>query len=79
MYMTHWCPVCVQAHRWLKDGKYTFVALDVERNALARAQHASLNPAGTVPTFVVGQTVVVGFSPERMEALVTREAAKRAD
>jgi glutaredoxin len=77
MYMTRWCPVCTDAHRWLQEGEYTFVALDVERNALAQAQHRSLNPAGSVPTFVIGRTVVVGFAANQLRAVMQRESARQ--
>ena len=62
MYMTSWCPVCRRARAWLQSIGEPFVEYDVEQDDAATRSFLSLNPRGSVPTFVIGGRVYVGFN-----------------
>jgi glutaredoxin len=77
MYMTEWCPVCMKARTWLKDGGFRFSELDVERDFRARSIMRSLNPRGAVPMFDVDGRIVIGFDPELLELTIRHAAVER--
>ncbi len=78
MYMTAWCPVCTAARRWLEEGGYRFVELDVEEDERARFVLSQLNPRGSVPMFAIEGRVVIGFDPDMLHAVLERVVAERA-
>jgi glutaredoxin len=78
MLMTRSCPVCRAARRWLTAEGHVFVERDVEADPRAAALLLAVNPRGAVPTFLVDDLVLVGFSPELLRSAVATAADLRA-
>jgi glutaredoxin len=66
MYVTAWCPVCVDAEAYIKDKNYPYVKYDVEKDSSAKARAAGY-PGRGVPLIVVGGRNFRGFSPKTLE------------
>jgi glutaredoxin len=79
MYMTEWCPYCQKAREWLREGRYSFVEVDVERDEKAATLLHMLNPRGSVPMFDVDGQIVVGFEPSTLREALYRAAQRRQD
>jgi glutaredoxin len=79
MYSTSWCDVCKAARRWMNEEGLQFTDLDVEKSETDKVLHRSLNPRGTVPTFDVEGTVLVGFDRRRMMDTVKQAAEKHLE
>lgn len=77
MYMTHWCPVCTRASEWLQANGFRVVEFNVEADEHASRIHLLLNPRGSVPTFDIDGTTMVGFSARGFELVVARLATLR--
>jgi glutaredoxin len=77
MYITTWCPVCVRARGWLTRNGYRFVEHDVEKDERAAMIHRALSPRGSVPMFDVDGTVVIGFNPAVLNAVILRAVRER--
>jgi glutaredoxin len=77
MYMTDWCPYCDRARDWLREGGYSFVEHDVERDERAAAVLIALNPRGSVPMFDVDGRIVIGFEPDVLQAAIRDAVADR--
>lgn len=77
MYSTSWCDVCKAARRWMTEEGYRFKDLDVEASKTDSIVHKSLNPRGTVPTFDVEGTVLVGFDERRMAEAIKAKAESK--
>ncbi len=77
MYMTSWCPVCAKAHAWLEREGYRFVELNVEEDEHAAYVHRAFSPRGSVPMFDVEGTILIGFDPQLLRAVVFRAARDR--
>jgi glutaredoxin len=69
MYMTTWCPYCRQARNFFDRHGIAYVEYDVERNSSAWRENKRLGGGG-VPTIVVGDEVVRGFSPGELTELL---------
>ncbi|RMG21053.1 MAG: hypothetical protein D6729_01635, partial [Deltaproteobacteria bacterium] len=75
LYGTAWCGYCKKARRWLKRRGIPFVDRDVERDPEAvqelarKARAAGVLPRG-VPVIDVAGELVLGWSPEALEAAV---------
>jgi glutaredoxin len=50
---------------------------DIERDSSARERARRLNPRGSVPTIDVDGQLMVGFSAQRLEYLVSMAAQRR--
>jgi len=77
MYSAPWCDVCKAARRWLSAEGYKFTDLDVEASKTDSIVHRSLNPRGSVPTFDVEGTVLVGFDERRMLQAIKSKAESK--
>jgi glutaredoxin len=78
MYSTSWCPACKAAREYMTSKQIPYVDNDVDQSESARAILKRLNPRGSIPTIDVDGEVMVGFSAERIEAMLQRAAQKRA-
>jgi glutaredoxin len=79
MYSTTHCPVCVNARRWMLEQKIPYVEKDVEKDRQATAELQQKGAAQNVsvrgvPVFDVYGTIVPGFDPATIAALVNRGA-----
>jgi glutaredoxin len=74
MYSASWCSVCRAARSYLQSASIPFTERDVDTDASAAAEVRRLNPRGSVPTFDVEGTPVIGFSrPALEQAIATAE------
>ena len=69
MYTTTWCPYCKQARKFFDRHGIVYVEYDVERNGKAWRENKRLGGGG-VPTIVVGDEVVSGFSERELTELL---------
>jgi glutaredoxin len=69
MYATTWCPYCKQARKFFDRHGIVYVEYDVERNGKAWRENKRLGGGG-VPTIVVGDEVVSGYSERELSELL---------
>lgn len=75
LYSTSWCSVCRRARAWLEQRGTAFVEKDIEKDPAAaaelmeKAKAAGISPSG-VPVIDVHGTLVQGFDPARLNALL---------
>jgi glutaredoxin 3 len=77
VYVTSWCPVCVRARAWLEARGYRYTPVDVEQNLEAALRLRRLSPRGSVPTFDVDGSILVGFDAAALHDAIARAAATR--
>ena len=75
VYGTSWCGVCRQARQYLMQHKIPFADKDVETDEAAARELADKAarlgvPTDRVPILDVRGRLLVGFDPERVEALL---------
>ena len=68
-YTTKTCPHCINAKNYMKNAGILFEERDVNENPSARDEYQKLGVQG-VPTFVIGDQVVVGFDKTKIESLL---------
>lgn len=69
LYSQPGCPPCFAAKQFLIARNIPFEYKDVKADTGALRELARLNSRST-PTIVVGEEVMVGFDPERLESLL---------
>ena len=69
LYSQPGCPPCYAAKQFLTERNIAFEYKDVTADSGALRELVKLNSRST-PTIVVGEEVMVGFDPERLEALL---------
>jgi len=74
MYVTSWCPACRKAVAWFQKSGISCDIRDIEKNRSWRRQLSELNPKRSIPTIKIGDEVLVGFSPARINAARKRAA-----
>lgn len=72
---TSTCGYCKMAKEFLIQNKIHFIEKDVNVDPLARREMTSRNITG-VPTFIIGNDVVVGFDKTRILELVDHRLVK---
>lgn len=73
VYTTKWCPGCQVAKLYLKSKRIAFQELDIEEVPGAAEQVMKLARGyRTVPTFVIGDSVVVDWSQRRVDAALAQ-------
>lgn len=78
LYATSWCGACKSAREYLTTKGIPFVEKDIEKDKqaaeelLQKASKAGVTASG-VPVLDVGGTLVQGFDPARVEALLGRQ------
>jgi glutaredoxin len=74
MYSAPWCFICDRARDFLVSREVDLVELDVDDDASAAKRLEQLNPAGSIPTFVIEGETTIGFHPWGLEDAVDRAA-----
>jgi glutaredoxin-like YruB-family protein len=69
LYSQPGCPPCSAAKRFLTARKVAFEYKDVQTDPAALRELMDLNSRST-PTIVVGEEVMIGFDPDRLELLL---------
>lgn len=77
MYARSNCSLCDSARTFLKTRRYSLKELDVEASATDKVVLESLNPAGTMPTFVVDGRTIVGYDRTVLDEAIAKAATKR--
>lgn len=67
------CGVCVVARRWFTTHGVAFSECSIERDAACRADFEARRAPGT-PVLLVRGTPQLGFSPERLRAVLERDS-----
>ena len=67
LYVTSWCPHSQRAREFLREKGVPFIEYDVERDREAAARSQSRSGSSAVPVAVIGDQVLVGFSPQSYE------------
>jgi glutaredoxin len=70
VYCRSWCGDCHRALRWLDDGGYEYVMIDIDEDAAARKRCVELAGKVITPTFEIGDTCVVGFDPRDLRGVL---------
>jgi glutaredoxin len=75
LYATAWCPACRSAREYMRENGIPFVEKDIEKDQsaatelLEKARRAGISATG-VPVLDVRGTLMQGFNPERLRALL---------
>lgn len=75
LYATSWCPACRAARAWLREKGLAFAEKDIEKDPAAaaelmhKAREAGISTSG-VPVIDVRGTLIQGFDPKRIAALL---------
>jgi glutaredoxin len=64
IYVTDWCPYCVQAIQFLKDNRVPYVAYNIEKNSEAAKRKERLTSRQGVPFAVINGKKIYGFSAQ---------------
>ncbi|MBL9021098.1 MAG: hypothetical protein JNL21_02810 [Myxococcales bacterium] len=77
MYARSNCSLCDSARTFLKSRRYSLKELDVEASATDKVELLALNPAGTMPTFVIDGKTLVGYDRTVLNEAIEKAAEKR--
>lgn len=69
LYSQPGCPPCYAAKQYLAARNIPFEYKDVQADPAALRELVKLNSHST-PTIVVGEEVMIGFDPDRLESLL---------
>lgn len=72
LYSQPGCPPCYAAKQFLAARNIPFEYKDVQADPAALRELVKLNSRST-PTIVVGEEVMIGFDPDRLESLLAEE------
>jgi glutaredoxin len=67
MYVSRYSPVCTEARTYLLRTGVSFEEKDVDTDEEARKRLEEINPAGSLPTFEIDGTVLIGFGAANFE------------
>lgn len=79
MYARSNCALCDQARVFLKSRRYPLDELDVEASPTDKVVLESLNPAGTMPTFVVDGKTIIGYDRSVLDEAIRKAAMRKAN
>jgi glutaredoxin len=72
LYSQPGCPPCFAAKQFLKARNVAFECKDVQADPVALRELTALK-SRTTPTIVVGEEVMIGFDPERLELMLAEK------
>lgn len=78
MYARSNCSLCDQARTFLRARRYPLTELDVEASPTDKVVLESLNPAGTMPTFVVDGKTIIGYDRSVLDEAIRKAALRKA-
>jgi glutaredoxin len=64
IYVTSWCPYCVQAIKFLQNNRIPYVAYDIEKDSKAAKRKERLSPRQGVPFAIINGKKIYGFSAQ---------------
>ena len=71
LYVKTWCPWCVMAGDWLRERKYSYREIDVEKDTADYDEMIRLSGQRRTPTLVTGDgKVLPDFGPEELAIFV---------
>ena len=73
LYSQPGCPPCHAAKQFLKARDVAFEYKDVQADPVALRELVKLN-SRTTPTIVVGEEVMIGFDPQRLERMLAEDS-----
>ncbi len=68
------CPPCEWLKAWLREHNLAFEEHDVSTDKVAVFQLARTYKSQSTPTLVIGDKVLIGFEPEKIEAVLNELA-----
>jgi len=68
LFTTSWCPHCKRARAYFQGKGIAFTEHDIEKEAGADARLVALTGRHAVPTAVIGEKLVRGYSPSEYQA-----------
>jgi glutaredoxin len=77
MYARPNCGLCDSARTFLSSRRYKLQELDVEASPTDKVVLHSLNPAGTMPTFVVDGKTIVGYDKRVLDDAIAAAASRK--
>ena len=72
IYITQNDPWCKELRTWLKKKRYSFEILDLDESLTARDELLEKSNQLAIPMVDVNGEIIVGFYPEKIEAIVSR-------
>ena len=73
LYSQPGCPPCFAAKQFLKARDVAFEYKDVQSDPVALRELTELK-SRTTPTIVVGEEVMIGFDPQRLERMLAEDS-----
>ncbi|KAF0181300.1 MAG: hypothetical protein FD164_1538 [Nitrospirae bacterium] len=70
MYMTDWCPYCIQARGYIKSLGVRLIEHDIERDKDKARESMRKSGRRGVPIIDVEGVVIPGYSPDRIKSAV---------
>lgn len=64
------CPPCVFARQYFDDLKIPYQLIDIQKNPHAKQELMDKYHSYSTPTFVIGETTVIGFDQEKIMQLL---------
>jgi len=78
VYTTAWCGVCKRAKAWMESQGIAYEERNIERSHEDAQKMHAINPRNSIPTFDVEGEVMIGFSEERLGAMMQAAARRQA-
>ncbi|MCX7098906.1 MAG: hypothetical protein NTV43_13470 [Methylococcales bacterium] len=72
LYSTVWCGYCAKTRRYFADNDIAYEDIDVEHTGAGQAAYQKLGANG-VPIIVINDTVIQGYSPDKIDAALSSE------
>ena len=77
LYEANWCPHCRRAKAWFAGQRLSVTDYDVDHDAQAKLKLVQYNPRASLPTIVIGDQVLVGFSEDSVAQTLATIASRR--
>ena len=77
LYEADWCPHCRRAKAWFAGQRLNVTDYDVDHDAQAKRALVQYNPRGSLPTIVIGDQVLIGFSEDSVSQALAAIASRR--